>query len=306
MIRIGYIMGAARCGSTVLDCILGNHGQIESVGELCNLPRSAWLNGEYCACGQPGNVCPFWQAVRREWIERTGRDDVEGYVARQRRYDRFLAMPRLLRERNRPSAEFRRYARETRAVFEAIRSTSGKPIIVTSSKGPARALALSMIPGLDVRLIHLVRDARGMACSIAKAYEKDPAAGIQHHFASRPVWQTAWYWVLYNVESEIIRGMLPPTRSIRLRYEDMTADPSEGLRRIGELLEVDMAPLAKRLGAGDDFTFGHTVAGNRVRMSGRIQLRNDQQWRDSLSARQKRVVRCVAGLLMSRYGYSRS
>ncbi len=303
MIRVGYIMGAGRSGSTVLDCILGNHDRIESVGELCNLPRSAWLNGEYCACGQPGDVCPFWQDVRRDWTRRIGHEDIEGFIARQRAYGRFLAVPRLLKERNGASARFRAYARETRALFEAIHSISGKPIIVTSSKGPARALALSMVPGLDVRLLHLVRDARGVAYSSGKAFRKNIAGGVQQDLSSTPVWRTAVNWLLYNVESEVVCRMLRPGMSIRLRYEDLVSDPATAMERIGGLLNVDTASLTRRLNAGDDFGFGHAVAGNRVRMVGRIRLRHDRQWVTALAAGQKRTVQLVAGLMMRRYGY---
>ena len=303
MIRVGYIMGAGRSGSTVLDCILGNHDRIESVGELCNLPDSGWLNGEYCSCGQPGNVCPFWQAVRRQWAQRVGHEDVEGFSARQRRYGRFLAVPCLLKDRNSNSARFREYCRETYAVFKAIQSVSGKPIIVTSSKGPARALALSMVPGLDVRLIHLVRDARGVAYSSAKAFKKDITGGVQWDLSSVPVWKTALLWGLYNVESECVRRMMKPSASIRLRYEDIMTEPAAALRRIGVLLDVDAAPLVQRLDDGGDFGFGHAVAGNRVRMAGKIRLWHDQQWKSHLTAEQKRTVCRLAGLIMSRYGY---
>lgn len=36
-IRVIYVTGKGHSGSTLLDLILGNHSQIESVGELINL-----------------------------------------------------------------------------------------------------------------------------------------------------------------------------------------------------------------------------------------------------------------------------
>ncbi len=63
-IRVIYVVGAGRSGSTLLDTILGNHEYIESVGELINSPR-AWSNpDEYCACGIQAGVCDFWRQVR--------------------------------------------------------------------------------------------------------------------------------------------------------------------------------------------------------------------------------------------------
>ena len=79
-IRVIYIMGAGRSGSTVLDTVLGNHFQIESVGELANLPKFAWINGEYCACGERGNACLFWEEVRLKWMQRCGIEDISDYA----------------------------------------------------------------------------------------------------------------------------------------------------------------------------------------------------------------------------------
>ena len=40
--KVVYIMGLWRSGSTLLDIVLGNHQSIESVGELRNLPIVGW------------------------------------------------------------------------------------------------------------------------------------------------------------------------------------------------------------------------------------------------------------------------
>ena len=302
-IRVAYIMGSGRSGSTILDCILGNHEQIESVGELCNLPQHGWLNGEYCGCGQPGNICPFWQAVRYEWVRRTGVDDVEGYIALQRKFGHFRRGPQLLRERIRPSGEFQAYAEQTYQLLAAIRTVSGKPIIVDSSKGPARAFALSLIKGIDLKLIHLVRDARAVAYSFKKAFEKNLKKGVQHDLRSRPVWQTALFWMQYNLESEIVRSSTPKVASIRLRYEDLTADPENTLSRIGDFLDIGLKELAQKVASGKYLKVEHTIAGNRLRMAGKIRLLIDMEWRNKLTSPEKRTCRLVAGVLMSRYRY---
>ena len=62
-----YVVGAARSGSTVLQTVLGSHAQIEGVGELGFLSRSGHVFEEYCACGEPADVCPYWSEVRRVW-----------------------------------------------------------------------------------------------------------------------------------------------------------------------------------------------------------------------------------------------
>ena len=66
-LRVVYIMGYGRSGSTILDTILGNHPDLESVGELLHAVRLAFLEDEFCACGQRASECPFWTEVLRRW-----------------------------------------------------------------------------------------------------------------------------------------------------------------------------------------------------------------------------------------------
>ena len=70
-VRVLFIVGCGRSGSTILDTVLGNHAAIESVGEACHLAEKAWLSEDtYCACGKLGRECDFWAEVRRCWNRR--------------------------------------------------------------------------------------------------------------------------------------------------------------------------------------------------------------------------------------------
>ena len=146
-VTVLYIAGSGRSGSTVFDLVLGNHQDVESVGELSNLFRSGWRNGEYCACGQRGDECSFWSEVKKDWVARTNAGDLEEYIKLQGEFEGLSSIPRLLRQRHKPSESFQRYAKWTHALFRSIQNVSGKSTIVDSSKSPARALALSAVHG---------------------------------------------------------------------------------------------------------------------------------------------------------------
>ena len=55
-------MGCGRSGSTILDILLGNSSQIESVGELVFALSRADV--ERCSCGLSLSDCTFWSRVR--------------------------------------------------------------------------------------------------------------------------------------------------------------------------------------------------------------------------------------------------
>ena len=57
-----YITGRGHSGSTILDILLGNSSQIESVGEL--LAGLSRADREPCSCGATMSDCGFWREVR--------------------------------------------------------------------------------------------------------------------------------------------------------------------------------------------------------------------------------------------------
>jgi hypothetical protein len=327
-VKVVKLTGLGRSGSTILDVVLGTHPQIESVGEVGNIVRNGWISREslrgipkdrlrvpICTCGKrldvlyvdtPEEACPFWSSVRREWVERTDRDSIESYPKLQNDFELKRRWPRLLYEKRRPSAPFRSYARLTRTFFESIRAVSGKPIIVDSSKSPARALAFGMIPGIDLYVVHFVRDGRGVITSLRKTFKKDLQAGIMWDHKGHPMWKTVVRWTVLNLASEWVCTQLGPERTMRLRYEDFVADPKAALERIGSLIELDLTKVAHAASSGKPMQAGHNIGGNRTKKSGTITLRPDaEEWRSALSPTEQRLSWMLMGWLMRRYGYDR-
>jgi hypothetical protein len=338
-VKVLKITGLGRSGSTILDVVLGNHPQIESVGEVGNLGRNGWISREslrginpkrlrrpICTCGKrldvlyvdaPDEACPFWASVRREWVERTDPASIESYPKLQNDFELKSRWPRLLYEKRRPSAAFRSYAGLTRAFFESIRAVSGKPVIVDSATVPIRTFALGMTPGIDLYAVHLVRDGRGVITSHRKTFEEDLQAGIRGEHKGNSMWKTlvrrrVLYlaslvrWIVKNLASEWVCTQLGPKRAIRLRYEDFVADPRSALERIGSLLELDLREVADAASSGKPMQAGHNVGGNRTKKSGIITLRpDDEEWKRTLSPTEQRLSWMFIGWLMRRYGYKR-
>jgi hypothetical protein len=301
MVKVIYIIGAGHSGSTLLDIVLSNHPDIEGVGELTNLVCRGWKLNEYCACGEPGNDCPFWSAVRQEWFGRTGANDLDSYLALERKFATYSQWKFLRSQRQAPDPDFAEYARRTVGLFEAIQHVSGKSIIVDSSKIPVRGLALTMMPEIDLRIIHLVRDPRGVAWSLKKKKSKDDKAGIAVARQPIPVWRTAVSWCRVNLRSEWVFRQVLAERAVRVRYEEFAAQPQEVLEKIGHIAGCDLRPLASALAEGAVMEVHHPIAGNRMRMGGSIKLRPDTEWMEKLPAQEQRTVQALAGFVMRRY-----
>jgi len=299
-VRVLYLVGAGHSGSTVLDTLLGNAQGVESVGELAMLTRSGWLGLEHCACGERGDACPFWAAVRRRWVAAGG--ELAEHARLAARFEGRGAWPRLALGRARGGA-LGAYGRSTAALYAAIAEEAGARVVVDSSKSPARAWALARNPALEVWLVHLVRDARAVAWSLARPKQRDVEAGVQSDRPGRSVTRTALYWSAVNLQSAWVARRLPPGRVVRLRYEDYARDVEAAFAPLVPALGPDVLAVARRAAAGEALGVGHTIAGNRLRMQGPVRLRLDEEWRARLSPAEHRRVLRVAGPLLRRYGY---
>ena len=162
---------------------------------------------------------------------------------------------------------------------------------------------LARLPGIDFRLVHLVRDGRGVAFSMRRQLDRDPQAGIQAAKHERSVVRTGLLWMGTNLAVEHAMHGLGDGRAIRLAYEDLMRDPAAALARFSTTLAADPSPLIDQLAAGRSLVAGHVMAGNRLRMEGSLLLRPDLDWQRQLPAGQRRLFEHLCRPLLRRYGY---
>ena len=306
-VKVICIMGTGHTGSTVLNIVLGNHPNIEGVGELHKLPRSGWIidDNRRCACGIPVHQCPYWTEVYQRWTSKVGQEGLSVYIDLQNSFERSRFLwPRLLRESKWKSARFAKYATMTAALYEAIGDVSGKEVIVDSSKAPMRNYALLLNDNIDLRLIHLIRDGRGVVWSKMKPLKKSVEAGIPKNSRAIASWRTSLDWVLANLESEWVVGRARLGTSLRITYEKFVEDPSAVLKEIKLLIGEDLTRLSNALVAGEAMQVGHIVGGNHLRMAKSIVVRQNLEWKQKLSPQDKRIFWQMAGWLARRYGYT--
>lgn len=308
-IRVVYVMGAGRSGSTVLDTILNNHDEVFGVGELVHLFREGAAEQENCSCGAPRDKCEVWHSVRERWSELTGLAPITTHsqiLPKFTRVQRFALREWLRMRPGNRDPQFEECLRQTRATYEAIADVTGRRVIIESSKNPLRAKLLCLTPGLDVRLIHLVRDARGVAWSRMKEFVKSKEGGVPQDIPPRPIHISCGYWLFMNAISERVRRAFPDRPAARIHYEDFVSQPDQTLKRIGEIAGLDYSDVAKRLADGEPMAPGHLYAGNRVRTGGPIRLRSDTEWTRRLTSPQQNLAWLLTGRKLRRYGYKKS
>jgi Sulfotransferase family len=286
-----YIAGSGRSGSTLLERVLGEIPGFVNVGELIDLFRRDASRAERCGCGRHFADCPFWASVGKRafggWEDArlAGMHPLQRRVARQACLPRLAVLPLAGRGFR---ADVRRYGACYTSLYRAICAEAGVGCVVDASKWPVQALALARA-GVDVRVIHLVRDVRGVAHSLTKR-SKRPAA-------------TAARWVSHQGQAGMLRRCgLPFTR---VRYEDFVRAPRRTVETALAALGLAARPLPLDHLGDAQVTLGpsHGIHGNPSRWQhGEIALRPDEAWRQRMPRRDRVVVTAIGLPYLLSYG----
>lgn len=303
-----YIAGTGRSGSTVLANILGEVEGLFAAGEVRYLWQRGLRENRLCGCGLPVRECPVWSQVlaRAGYLDDPGL--VDGAVSMLKETSRIRNLPGILAGSVRPGldpARASRYAAHRTALGEmyaAMAEVTSSRVVVDSSKLPAYANVLAATPGIDLRVLQLIRDPRGAAHSWASKKELRDGAGRSHMEQIGPA-KSAVLWDIWNLAGGVlVRGA--PDRYLRLRYEDFVADPPGAVRRILALVGSEDAALPFVNGHEARTSPNHSVAGNPDRLRhGRITVRSDDRWRTAMTSRDRRLVSTLTSPLLLRYGY---
>ncbi|MGB3684416.1 MAG: glycosyltransferase family A protein, partial [Ornithinimicrobium sp.] len=263
-----------------------------------DLFRRVFEKDELCGCGQRFSECPFWQEVGARAFG--GWDvSVVGEVATlQRRVARQRFIPHHLSPAK--SAAFLRdstaYRERYALLYQAIHETAGASVVVDASKWPAQAAAL-IGPEIDLRVIHVQRDVRGVAWSMGKRQVVRPQdTQGQDLMESTGVKAAALRWSLCQSEVGLLR--LTGVPMVRIRYEDLITDPQNQVAHALEAIGLPAPSMAlQHIGQRQvDLGPSHGLSGNPSRFAeGTTTLSLDQAWKGQMS-RPDQVIVSAMGL----------
>jgi hypothetical protein len=298
VVKVLYIAGFGRSGSTILGNILGQLEGFAHVGEIIELwwgLRSRLT----CGCGVPIAACNVWGEVLKEAYG--GRSDSVISRMLHFRYGdaRTRTFPRtttsrgvhtLQRRLAQPLAELGRLYRGIQKVFEC-------EVIVDSSKAPFYGYTLQLAEATDPYVLHLIRDPRATAYSWFRKAIPMPWGG--------PVGQlkSSLMWDYRNCVTELM-GKRFRHRALRLRYEDFVADPRGSLQRILNFVGKSSSALPLQDEYSLNIKVQHTVCGNPVRFAtGKIEVQCDDEWATRMKMYHKILATALTWPLLLKYGY---
>jgi Sulfotransferase family len=307
-VRVLFVGGLGRSGSTLLDRMLSRLDDVCSVGELVHLWERGLAENNRCGCGQRFADCRFWRRVGEVAFGGWDRLDVAEVLALKRSVDRNRYVPLMLAPALSPAyrARLERYLELLGRLYAAVREVSGRPLVVDASKHASAAFLVRRLRGIDLRLVHLVRDSRGVAFSWTKRMRRAEVVSGDALMATDTPLRLSARYLGYNLLFHLLR--LTGVRGLLLRYESLVRDPAGQLARV--LALAGRPPAAGELGfVGDGWVElgpSHALAGNPMRFrSGRVPLAVDEEWRGRLRRRHRLLTALTTWPLLLRYGYLR-
>ena len=302
-VRVLYFAGSGRSGTTVMNTILGQVPGCFAAGELRYLWHRGVVEDHRCACGEPFHSCPVWSQVMASAFGGNP-PDAAGIGNRLLRRLRILGLPAMALRRvmGRAAIPHHRDDEDIAALYHALSSLLGGQVIVDSSKLPPYGLLLSALPGVEVYILHVVRDPRATAFSWQRT-KKTADTDAVTYMPKQEIWKSAVLWSIWNLMSALVWRTGNP-RVVRLRYEDFVTAPRQAMEGVVQMLGLPEGTLP----FVDDTTVTlaptHPVAGNPNRHThGTVTVRADDEWQAAMPAGQRLAVTglTLPGLLT--FGY---
>lgn len=301
-IKVLFIAGSGRSGSTLLDMLLGQIHGFYSTGEL----RFIWSRGfgenQLCGCGRPFRECEFWTEVVKEafgGFEKIDHARIEKLREPAERRASKGVFIRSESERLSPDME---YFDACRNLYQAIHEISGCEFIVDSSKNTAHGFILANIPQIDLFTLHLIRDSRAVAHSWRREKIRPEIYWEQKFMGQRKILTSATRWVSLLKLSEKLQHA--SKQYAVLRYEDLVNNPQKSLSVLFSDLAIEQPSLDFIDGFHASLKTSHTVSGNPVRFTNKeIKIKPDIEWRRAMATRHKWLVTLLTWPLLLKYGY---
>jgi hypothetical protein len=221
--RAAFILAPPRSGTTLLRVMLAGHPELFAASELQLLgfnslgERRRALGGRFSAWLE--GLIRVVMELRRCDVERA-----KGIVADWEREDH-----------------------SSKDVFARIQGWSGTRLLVDKSPSYSLdpgALAKAESDFAEPVYIHLVRRPEAMIRSFEQIHIDQVLFLKDHDFSSRELGELVWTESQRTVLTFLER--IPPSRWIRIRFEDLVGNPTEAMERVAETLGVPFHPMLVR------------------------------------------------------------
>jgi hypothetical protein len=301
-----YIGGYSRSGSTLLLRLLGEHRGFVAVGELFDVWERSYIQNQLCGCGKSFRDCEFWTDVtvkafgcKPGEVPASELNQVRSQVQGHNR------IPMLWRPEFRSSGYQRRlrdYAAVLDRVYAAMRNVADSSVIVDSSKVPQYAWVLAEAEGIELHVVHLVRDSRATAFSWQRQRLRPEITSRRAYMDKHSLLRSASEWNVFNYLLHSRRKAYASYTVIR--YEDLVTDHHTEIKKIIRAIGEGVQSADQTDGASVNLGTSHTASGNPGRFRvGEIKISVDAEGMHAMPTSSRLIVTGLTAPSLARYHY---
>ena len=292
MKTIIIIVGAARSGSTIVAKAIGGHSKCFTLGEINRFNEEINNPETHCGCAEKLTECDFWNTCIDEIKDETkvnvkgenGKFQI-GIFNELTKNKKYKLIPTILFGKAYSNKNVNKKIKNTLVLYKALFKKTSSQVLVDSSKGLFRALVLATRSPKHIKFkfIHLVRDGRGVLNSSLKSTynikHKDNTIKTYEGIIDKNPRKIINSWLYINLRNFIILKLFRKNKTVFIRYEDFTSNPSKYLKQIYSSVTLDYEEKALDLGGN----VNHILGGNSSRINAKKIQKQDDTWREKLN-----------------------
>ncbi len=255
--KVIYIIGAGRSGSTILEVALGNSENIFDAGELVRFFK---LGGKPHGFSPESDNYKFWLNIGENFKSRINQkniSDLSDLTISIEYHSGFFKNLFHVRSKK----KVKEYKSIVNSFFEVLSENIEEPIILDGSKYPGRALALYRSLDWPVYFIYMKRNPKGVVQSFGQKNVEQP---------SKSFLMANLYYFAVNFLATIVKWIVPKSRFMSVKYENFIKTPEEEITKIQKKFNIDLSKSINLIRNDKPLKVGHLFDGNRIRLKDEI------------------------------------
>ncbi len=266
MIKIIYIAGDGRSGSTLLDSVLSNIENSISVGECHRFWIRYSEGASHCGCSNIVTECSLWSQIQSRLQTKFPDYEIAQFVQKVREiqfFRNFKQIPKLLQ-----SEEWKTFGKIVVYFYASIAEITGKNVIIDSSKSVPWAYLLLELGVFDIRMIHLERDVLAVANSWKKKVMLPEYTTREVWMPVKGNWVIAKTWLKIKKMANYLVVRVP---YMEIKYKSFCKHPENTLEELSVFLDESIPTTNLQLQKN------HAIGGNPMRSQlGTIEIKNQK------------------------------
>tara|TARA_B100001939_G_scaffold346587_1_gene365719 strand:+ start:264 stop:1130 length:867 start_codon:yes stop_codon:yes gene_type:complete len=281
-VKLVYILGCGRSGSTLLDMILGNHKKIISTGE-CQFFDMEKISS---------NNNQFWKKVANIYKDKLVKNNRDINDVKSIKNCRYISLKEILKINNlgipnnfKDNQCLNNFLFDNLLLFETIQEVSKKNILIDSSKTISRLFHLYNSKMFDIKVIYLHRN--GLAF-VNSGYKK----GLTNI-------QSSLHWTIRNYRSQKLLKQCN-LEYLEISYDNLVNETESTISSICNFLKLDFKKSMLNFSKNQNLIGGNPV----MRDNNNFKIEGNIQWKKSLSLFDKLIFGFIGGKMNKKLGYN--